>query len=57
MKYVVRERKTHTFFLKNWERNDLEWKFSGEWHGEFESFSEKEEDEQTEMFEGKNEKV
>ena len=57
MKYVVRGRKTHNFFLKIWERNDLEWKFSGEWQGEFESFSEKEENEQTEMFEGKNEKV
>ena len=56
MKYVVRER-THTFFLKIWKRNEPKCKFVWERHGEFESFSEKEEDEQSEMFEGKTEKV
>ena len=54
MKYVVRGRKTHTFFLKIWERNDSKWKFFGEWHGEFGSFSKKEEAEQSKMFKGKN---
>ena len=34
-------------------RNEAKCKFVWERHGEFESFSEKEEDEQSEMFEGK----
>ena len=53
MKYVVRERKPIPFFLKIWERNDSKWKFFWGWHGEFESFSEKGEAEQSEMFKGK----
>ena len=53
MKYVVRERKPIPFSWRFGDEMKQKCRFVQEWHGEFESYLGKEEDEQLEMFEGK----
>ena len=53
MKYVVRKRKPLPLSWRFGEEMKQKWRFVWEWHGEFESVSGKEEDEQSEMLEGK----
>ena len=56
MRYEVRKRKPIPFSWRFEVVMKKKWRFVQEWHGEFERVSSKEEDEQSEMFEGKLER-